>query len=558
MAHETRIRLGSFGRKRFEITNCTEAEATKREAKMREVARDMVAAGLAVEAIPILKRMGTAENAESFRVAVRLAEGLCSGRLPTDKKKSDGSVKTFQDVGAWWTSGGARRDFPRQVKPITPEHASGCAQRLARAIYPHIGHRPIKDLTRADCDAVLRQLPRNPKAKDGELSDTTIRQYALLMTRIFGLAELAGYIERSPLPRGWAGAPSPAKRFPIMYPAEDRQFLATTTIPLWARMYFGFLHREGSRRGEGVALQRGDIDLAHGTVNLDENKTDHPRWWKLSPGVAEAFAAWFALRGDMEATDPVFVDENGGPLDVDHMADKLRVWMADAGLKRTDLYSRGPNKGRFGTHCFRRSMVTRNLAVGTNEDAVRRRTGHKSDQLLRYRQAANALGELDLGDVDPLVLCIPELSPIPGIERALSMLCKASESAPRKAPNRMPKARRGGPRSGPKIVGAAGFEPTTLRPPASHHGAQSAPEAEKRLAADSKVLGDARRPTKNSKMGQATDPVEAALAAALKGATAAGEWTTVAQLARELEARREARAGVLSLDAARAKREKKN
>jgi len=37
-----------------------------------------------------------------------------------------------------------------------------------------------------------------------------------------------------------------------------------------------------------------------------------------------------------------------------------------------------------------------------------------------------------------------------------------------------------------------------------------------------------------------SDPVEAALAEAIKGATAAGEWAVVAQLARELEARRNA------------------
>ena len=37
-----------------------------------------------------------------------------------------------------------------------------------------------------------------------------------------------------------------------------------------------------------------------------------------------------------------------------------------------------------------------------------------------------------------------------------------------------------------------------------------------------------------------SDPVEVALAEAIKGATAAGEWSVVAQLARELEARRNA------------------
>jgi len=53
---------------------------------------------------------------------------------------------------------------------------------------------------------------------------------------------------------------------------------------------------------------------------------------------------------------------------------------------------------------------------------------------------------------------------------------------------------------------------------------------------------------------RSNDPMELALAHALEGATAAGEWTTVAQLARELEARRTARVGVVSLEAERKRR----
>lgn len=52
------------------------------------------------------------------------------------------------------------------------------------------------------------------------------------------------------------------------------------------------------------------------------------------------------------------------------------------------------------------------------------------------------------------------------------------------------------------------------------------------------------------------DAIERALADALTRASAAGEWSTVAQLARELEARRVARSApeVVSIAAARAKR----
>ncbi|MGE5784259.1 MAG: hypothetical protein ACM3ZE_06695 [Myxococcales bacterium] len=51
------------------------------------------------------------------------------------------------------------------------------------------------------------------------------------------------------------------------------------------------------------------------------------------------------------------------------------------------------------------------------------------------------------------------------------------------------------------------------------------------------------------------DAVEVALAAALTGATAAGEWSTVARIAAELEARRLARSAVVDLNAERKRRQ---
>ncbi len=53
------------------------------------------------------------------------------------------------------------------------------------------------------------------------------------------------------------------------------------------------------------------------------------------------------------------------------------------------------------------------------------------------------------------------------------------------------------------------------------------------------------------------DVVEAALADAVQRAAAAGQWASVEALARQLEVRRRARAGVVELDAARAKRRAK-
>ena len=64
------------------------------------------------------------------------------------------------------------------------------------------------------------------------------------------------------------------------------------------------------------------------------------------------------------------------------------------------------------------------------------------------------------------------------------------------------------------------------------------------------------RPPDPTRVGSEVDPVELALATALERASAAGQWTSVEVLARELEARRKARAGVVRIDDERRKRER--
>ena len=70
------------------------------------------------------------------------------------------------------------------------------------------------------------------------------------------------------------------------------------------------------------------------------------------------------------------------------------------------------------------------------------------------------------------------------------------------------------------------------------------------------VTDERECPPPDAGMGSIADPVEQAIATALERASAAGQWTAVEVLARELEARRKARAGVVELDAERRKRER--
>ncbi len=175
-------------------------------------------------------------------------------------------------------------------------------------------------------------------------------------------------------------------------------------------MFFGFLHREGTRLTETALLQIYEFDLAHDTMQLDENKTGYGRMWKLSRGVREAFAAWLSLRGYPDANALAFGDNVSALAGSEKkVAEIVRKRLDQAGLDRPALHTKGTNTRRFCTHGFRHSFTTRHLANGKTEDWVRVRTGHKSLELLTYREAATAVRDLDIGDVEPLVEVIPEL-----------------------------------------------------------------------------------------------------------------------------------------------------
>jgi len=158
--------------------------------------------------------------------------------------------------------------------------------------------------------------------------------------------------------------------------------------------------------------------VEQGAVDLSKHKTEDyvtREAWTLGPGVANSLRWWKdEHRTECGADDLVFVDEYDHPIGLDHLAEKIRGFLEAAGIDRPALFERGKNRGRFGTHSFRRSFVTRSLANGKTEAWTMVRTGHvNTHQLSKYRQAADSLAELDLGEVLPLdvALGIPQEYP---------------------------------------------------------------------------------------------------------------------------------------------------
>src|SRR6185369_15164051 len=136
-------------------------------------------------------------------------------------------------------------------------------------------------------------------------------------------------IAASPVPKGLVPRTGARRALAYLYPDEDAALLSCDSIPPAERLFWGFLTREGCRVSEALALRWEDFDLARGVVRLDTNKTDDPRAWALSPGVATALAYFEGEPGDL-----VFPQ----PADPVALAGQLRTRLGEAGITRGELF----------------------------------------------------------------------------------------------------------------------------------------------------------------------------------------------------------------------------
>ncbi|WP_437811020.1 tyrosine-type recombinase/integrase [Sorangium sp. So ce1078] len=162
------------------------------------------------------------------------------------------------------------------------------------------------------------------------------------------------------------------------------------------------------RADEAGQLEWSDVDLDRGAVVLDENKTDDPRAWALSPDVVRALRKWRQICPDQAR---VFVGKWGNPLPGNNGAERFRFDLRRAGIARPELFETTEARLNIRLHDTRATFITIKLANDRTETWISDRTGHKSSgQIHHYKRAARKVAELGLGDFAPLDEAIPELA----------------------------------------------------------------------------------------------------------------------------------------------------
>jgi integrase len=312
--------------------------------------------------------------------------------VPTKAKQE--TVKTF---GERWTTGKLHDEYPDHVSKKKTSFKD--AQILERWVYEPVGHIALGAFRLQDAQEVLRRVPRS-------LSSSTRRHVAQAMVRLFHLAVYpCQLIAASPIPKGFLPKVH-TRPTAYLYPKEDRSLLAHKRVPLVNRILYGFLAREGMRREEARLLTWADLDLNHGSVRLDTNKTNDPRAWALDPGVVKALAWWKKKQNDPPRTARVF----GDIVNPQRLPTALQEHLELAGVDRPELFEHNEKRRRVNIHALRATFVTLSLANGKSEAWVQDRTGHRSSVMVnRYRRVARTAAELRLGALASLDSAIPEI-----------------------------------------------------------------------------------------------------------------------------------------------------
>jgi integrase len=326
-----------------------------------------------------------------------------------------------------------------------------------------------------------------------------------------------------------------------LYPSEFSALVECEEVPLGWRRAFALAVYTYARLGELLALTWDDVDLEHGVIHITRaidtvtgrtktTKSKAPRPVAIEPNLLPLLCVMRQECGGRGLVVPFPTAE--------HYAPALREMLQRAGVKRASLFITGPSVKPIRFHDLRATGITWMAVRGDDPLRIQQRAGHSdfATTQIYIREAEVFRG--GFGEPFP---ALPD-----GVLGEGIVTANRSAFSPE-----MTKGQRlcaGLPFS---TVGHEGLEPTgkseNVDFPEDMGGVDSTTpldDGAKCAIAGGRSIGSDRN----------VDPVERALATALEGATAAGEWSTVAQLGRELEARRTARLGVVDLATVRTKK----
>lgn len=404
----------------FPLSKClTETTARARLAELATYAHRLTAAQTPLElAKRALRRLAAADiGGDTLETARDVVEEYIGGRRPAPQQIGSVVLKLTQLAELWW-SDQLHEWNPRVVKTRKSYNAPRAnLKRYVLRDYGDLGvHEFTLDFGNNIADDIVDDLSEGSQRQ--VLSPlNTLLNYAALPLRLSDDKKKprVQLIPRNPLPQKWLPKAGETRRLQWLYPSEDALLMKCTDVPLWQRVYFGYMLREAARPSEPTLQLVNQFDFEHRTIALhaSQNKTKSAREWAAGDGTLEALERMLELRGDVRPTDRMFVDRDGLPIDIKNrwrMPHELREGCKLAGIARHVLYEYTEESRALVSHDCRRSRIIAGLANGETEAQLSAKTGHTTSAELRgYEEFAPLFARQRERHFIPLVEAIPEL-----------------------------------------------------------------------------------------------------------------------------------------------------
>lgn len=408
--------------------------------------------------------------------------------------------------------------------------------RLANHVLPHIGPLGMRDVSTANIEALVERLDARVRAQ--EIGWKTAAHAWTLVTGMFRDAVSSKQRDL----RARADNPTTGVRGPdtgdeksktYLWPSEFLQLVSSPAVPLRWRRLFTLAVYTYARAGEIEALEWDDVHIDKGYVHVHKSverissrgrgklKTTKTGVSRKPPMERELRPLLEALHEECGGTGHVFDMPSPGVL-----SRKLKFYLERAGVSRRELFITDATRKAITFHDLRATGITWMAFRGDDPLKIMQRAGHRGfETTQKYIREAENLAAECFGEVFP-TLPLDLLGSGPrarGVSVGVSGSGAPWRTAQPDSPDSRWSRRGSNPAEDSSEMARNGSEMLD-----GQDGAETVP---------------ASSGTPQPEVGMAGDAVEEALAAAITAATAAGRFDVVGQLARELEARRVARAG---------------
>lgn len=331
------------------------------------------------------------------------------GELDAAEKARTEKRLTVRKFGEQWTSG-TLYDTHGEVRGLkVKKSADDDRLRLEAHVYPHIGDRPVADITERDVEETLAKAAKAAEERLGRpWRQATRFQVYQAMRRLFDLAVKPGRLRTdNPVSRDMRPRRDKPKLYSFLYPSEVLAVLGCRDVPLVRRVHYALAVYTGLRKGSLHELTFDGIDFANRTLTSLHSKTGLPQVFEIDPGLAVILQAWFERLGS-PAGAPIVRDLGCRP---GREAATLRADLEAAGVKRSILFSKADNVEPLRFHDMRATFVTWARRQGRGEGWISDRTGHLTkDQLDRYDRGARMLADMKYQPFPDIASAVPEFS----------------------------------------------------------------------------------------------------------------------------------------------------